>query len=41
MITAAPKISIINAKTQKKNAGIIDCGSRIADRGLRIERPIV
>src|SRR5215467_14359061 len=32
--TAAPKISVINAKTQNRNGDIIDCGLRIETRSL-------
>src|SRR5437588_12681864 len=32
--TAAPKVSVISAKTQNKNGDIINCGLRIADCGI-------
>src|SRR6267143_58165 len=35
MITAAPKISVISAKSQKRNGDIIDCGLRITDCGKK------
>src|SRR6266436_8256609 len=41
MITAAPKISVISAKTQNKNGDIkINCGLRNADCGKKRDRKI-
>src|SRR6266487_2714698 len=39
-MTAAPKISVINAKTQKRNGDIIDCGLRITDCGKNGDQSI-